>query len=313
MIKTLLFLLRSVVLFAAIGTAHAQTCNGTVDDIAFGNAILQPTTALAASSNMTLTCTGGTAGQTVRACVSIPAVGGTLALRRMTSGGQFLTYTLYKDASYTQIWGDVGAAQTPRTVDILLGAGGTGMTTVSVYGRLTSGQTGKAAGSYVDAFTGGNRLSVRTGTTTTNCNTYNGLPNRRITMRVTGGIGQACTLTAAPLSFGAWGNLGVARLGVSNLTVTCALGTPYTVGLDGGGVTGNVAARAMGLGGLFPGVVGYQLYSDAGRSVVWGDAPPVGGTGTGAAQILPIYGRVPVQATPAQGSYSDRITVTITY
>jgi spore coat protein U-like protein len=37
------------------------------------------------------------------------------------------------------------------------------------------------------------------------------------------------------------------------------------------------------------------------------------GTGTGSGQALTIYGRVPVQTTPAQGTYTDTIIGTITY
>ena len=36
-------------------------------------------------------------------------------------------------------------------------------------------------------------------------------------------------------------------------------------------------------------------------------------TGTGAAQTYTIYGRIPPQTTPAPATYSDTITVTVTY
>ncbi|MCE3520182.1 spore coat protein U domain-containing protein, partial [Escherichia coli] len=35
--------------------------------------------------------------------------------------------------------------------------------------------------------------------------------------------------------------------------------------------------------------------------------------GSGAAQPYTVYGRVPVQTTPAPGTYTDTITVTVTY
>jgi len=62
----------------------------------------------------------------------------------------------------------------------------------------------------------------------------------------------------------------------------------------------------------------YELYRDAARSPRWGNTIKThtqAGTGTGAAQSLTVYGRAPptTGAIPAQGSYNDVITVTITY
>ncbi len=39
----------------------------------------------------------------------------------------------------------------------------------------------------------------------------------------------------------------------------------------------------------------------------------VSGTGTGSAQNQTGYGRVPPQATPAAGTYTDTITATVTF
>jgi spore coat protein U-like protein len=39
----------------------------------------------------------------------------------------------------------------------------------------------------------------------------------------------------------------------------------------------------------------------------------VSATGNGADQTFTIYGRVPAQTTPAPGTYTDTVTVTVTY
>ncbi|OYR19401.1 spore Coat Protein U domain protein [Brucella thiophenivorans] len=60
----------------------------------------------------------------------------------------------------------------------------------------------------------------------------------------------------------------------------------------------------------------YSLYRNAARDTVWGDTTgtnTLAGTGTGAAQQLTVYGRVPPQNTPAPGTYTDTVTATITY
>jgi len=39
----------------------------------------------------------------------------------------------------------------------------------------------------------------------------------------------------------------------------------------------------------------------------------VAATGNGASQSYTVYGRVPAQTTPAPGTYTDTVTVTVTY
>jgi spore coat protein U-like protein len=62
--------------------------------------------------------------------------------------------------------------------------------------------------------------------------------------------------------------------------------------------------------------VNYTLYSDSGRTTVWGTTigtNTVAATGSGAAQSYTVYGRIPAQTTPAPGTYNDTVTVTVTY
>ncbi len=63
--------------------------------------------------------------------------------------------------------------------------------------------------------------------------------------------------------------------------------------------------------------VTYGLYKDTDRAQPWGDAATPGstvaGTGNGATQTLTVYGRVPPQATPSAGVYTDTVVVTVTY
>lgn len=135
------------------------------------------------------------------------------------------------------------------------------------------------------------------------------------TFQVTLTITAACAInSASALNFGSSGML-VANIDQSStISVQCTNSTPYTVGLDPGVGTGaSVTSRKMTNG---VGTVAYSLYSDAGRSMNWGQTPgtdTVAGTGNGAAQTLTVYGRVPPQTTPAPATYSDTITVTLTY
>ena len=62
--------------------------------------------------------------------------------------------------------------------------------------------------------------------------------------------------------------------------------------------------------------LGYGVYSDAERTKNWGTTAAtdtVSGTGTGAAQPLTVYGRVPAAQFVTPGVYTDTIIATVTY
>ncbi|MBC3918402.1 spore coat U domain-containing protein [Undibacterium sp. CY18W] len=123
----------------------------------------------------------------------------------------------------------------------------------------------------------------------------------------------ACSVTGASLAFGSYTNAQIDNSAA--VSVTCTNGTSYNVGLDAGGGSGaTMASRKMT--GSVSGTLSYSLYKDAGRSTVWGNT--VGsdtaiGTGTGSAQSMSVYGRVPSGQNVDAGVYSDTVTVTLTY
>jgi len=133
------------------------------------------------------------------------------------------------------------------------------------------------------------------------------------TVQVT--ITATCSInSASTLNFGSQGVLTANVDQTSTIQVQCSNTTPYNIGLDAGIGTGaTVAVRKMTSGGA---TVNYSLYSDTGRTTVWGNTigtNTVAATGTGAAQSYTVYGRVPAQTTPAPGTYTDTVTVTVTY
>jgi spore coat protein U-like protein len=131
---------------------------------------------------------------------------------------------------------------------------------------------------------------------------------------------SACTVSGGVLNFGAAIDPLATALPVdasSTLTVVCTNTTPYAVALDAGvnaGGAANFGSRRMKSGSE---VLGYQLYSTAGRTTVWGDgsggSSTVSGTGSGSSQSLTIHGRLPSLANVVPGAYSDTVTVTISY
>ena len=133
------------------------------------------------------------------------------------------------------------------------------------------------------------------------------------TVQVT--ITATCSInSASTLNFGSQGVLTANVDQTSTIQVQCSNTTPYNIGLDAGIGTGaTVAVRKMTSGGN---TVNYTLYSNSGYTTLWGNTvgtDTVAATGNGAAQNYTVYGRVPAQTTPAPGSYTDTITVTVTY
>ena len=128
-------------------------------------------------------------------------------------------------------------------------------------------------------------------------------------------IVASCTInSASTLNFGSQGVLIANVDQTSTVQVQCTNTTPYNVGLDAGTGTGaTVAVRKMTSGAN---TVNYSLYSDSGRTTVWGNTvgtDTVAATGNGASQSYTVYGRVTAQTTPAPATYSDTVTVTVTY
>jgi spore coat protein U-like protein len=99
-----------------------------------------------------------------------------------------------------------------------------------------------------------------------------------------------------------------------DLKIQCTNTTTYNIGLDAGANGGTTTTRLMSAGSSD--TVQYKLFSDIGHTTNWGNTigtDTQSSTGTGAEQTFQIYGRVPIQSTGAPGSYTDTVTVTVTY
>ncbi len=120
-----------------------------------------------------------------------------------------------------------------------------------------------------------------------------------------------CSASTQSVAFGNYNSLSSSPLdGVGDIAVTCDAATSVTISLSTG--TGTYAARKMTRG---VDQLTYNLYSDATRLLVWGDGS--GSTSTVGAVItsvnFTVYGRIPGSQNIPAGSYSDTITVTLTY
>jgi len=128
-------------------------------------------------------------------------------------------------------------------------------------------------------------------------------------------INSDCEITSTEtLDFGSSGVLTTAVLTTADLQVTCTTGTAYDIRLDEGTGSGaTISVRKMTSGGS---TINYEMFSDSGRTTNWGETDgvdTVSDTGNGSAQTHTVFGRVPVQTTPAPGTYTDTITVTVAF
>ena len=137
--------------------------------------------------------------------------------------------------------------------------------------------------------------------------------------------GQLCSASATGLAFGNYQPLGGPTVTTTaTLTVTCnppgsvSVAVLYTIRLSTG-TGGSFTPRSMG----GPSVrLNYQVYTDSGYTQIWGD----GTSGTSTVSdgyllglVLPItrtypaYGRITAGTSAMVGSYTDTITMTVSY
>ena len=135
------------------------------------------------------------------------------------------------------------------------------------------------------------------------------------TMNVTATVLSSCSVSATDLAFGNYNPIsGSALDGATSISVTCTNGTSYNVGISaGGGAGATIASRKMTNGAN---TLNYTLYRDSGRTNVWGDTVATDtllGSGSGAAQPIDVYGRIPGGQAAPFGGYTDTVTITVTY
>ena len=137
------------------------------------------------------------------------------------------------------------------------------------------------------------------------------------TLNVDATVTANCTVSTSAISFGNVNPISGSNVDASGgITVTCTNGTAWTAAAGVGSGTGaSFASRKMSSGGNS---LAYNIYTDSGRTSVWGDGTgstaTLGNTGSGAAQSVTVYGRVGSgQTAVPPGSYADTVAVTVTY
>jgi spore coat protein U-like protein len=238
--------------------------------------------------------------------------------RFLVNGATQLNFNLYQDGSYASVWGSnlwafAGSYPSP-TIDVPLNSSGNGSTSQTIYGQIWAGQQTAPAGIYASSFAGTQAQVGYAYSTVGTCATIGNSLASNAPFTVTATNATICSVSASALSFGSTGVLRANLDATTSISVTCTNQAPYTVALDGGlsGAT-DPTQRKMTNGAVS---ITYGLYQDASRTSPWGSSAGLNmaaGTGSGLAQSFTVYGRVPPQTTPAPGTYSDTVVLTVSY
>jgi spore coat protein U-like protein len=303
------------------GSAEAQTCSFSFTDVAFGSSVDVTTGgAYDTTGTFSANCTG-TASSTVRICPHIGAgsggAGANGSPRTMAKGADTLSYNLYKDSSRTAVWGSylTGWSATPPEIDLSLSPGGSGSINTTVYGRVAGSQNTAAVGAYTSSFSTADVKVRYAYASAADCSTIDATHESGQTFTVSGTVQARCTVSATNLNFGSAGVIASAYDAQNTISIVCTRDAPYQIalgaGLNDGGL--GINGRKLKAGSE---TIGYQLYRDSGRTLVWGNTlntDTKSGTGSGSTQTHDVYGRVPAQTTPSPGTYTDTIVVTVEY
>jgi len=318
-------------------TARAQTtCTATMTDLQFG--AVDATGYATANGTLAWQCNTSefiaASPARVKLCFSIgagSASGSTVASRLMRSspGNDAMAFQITKDAAFTAPWTD--SITPPSSAEIStsypltsifgLFATGSGSGTMAVHGRVPA-QILAAGTNYLNQFSGANaRIVYRYNYGSTapgSCSSgagFQGSPYD-VTFAARASVPGLCEISAASdLDFGSNpGIIAANRDYTSAISMKCRSRTPWNVGLNNGqNAVGDTRRMRRGATSNY---VNYELYRDSGRGARWGntiDSETANGTGTGSTQAVTVFGRVPAPQSALPGSYSDLITVTVTY
>ncbi|WP_142807593.1 Csu type fimbrial protein [Stenotrophomonas maltophilia] len=341
----LLGLLLIAGLLAAAPARATAVCTAIADPtLPFGNVNSNAPGATTGTLNITVSCTTAAlsllATTGVRVCVGIGAGSGggsSFSWRTMkTSASDSMNFQLYNTSNFSQVTGLTPRGTPPAqelamTYSVPLLTGGSGAQSTQLFAQIPANQI-LASGAYSSTFSGANvvltwawnEVLLGTATVPATCNggaTGTNSASAAFSFTATANVLPQCgSYVTTNMNFGnVTGSIPANIDQTATLTLTCLKNTAYQISLNNGqnNPTATSTRRMATTIGASTYYLTYELYRDSTRTQRWGNALTVdtaSGTGTGSAQQLTIYGRVPpVTGQPPAGTYNDVVQVTITY
>lgn len=316
--------------------AAAPSCTATMTDLNFGDVDLVSGGTATATATMKYTCNNDQNGtRYMRLCLnigdgsaSIASGGGHWNPRILRdSAGNEMDVQFYQGATGI-IWGST-TQPIPDAYDVIvtmpqrISNNNPSVTTgtFDMRGVILTGQAALPNGTYTSSFAGNHTALRYTAASDTNsgigdCNSAT-TSGGTFAFSVSANVVKSCLVTADPLDFGSVdGIVSSANIDAqTTIYLTCSRPTAYRVLLipSNNSTTGTSAMKGLTSGNAD--TVPYQLYRNAARSQQWGNqtANSPTGTGTGTAQSLTVYGRVPGLPNVRPDNYKDTVTVSVTY
>lgn len=310
-IRTILLALAALVLPLFLAApARAQITCGVTLNMNFGTInMVDSGFDNTAQSEVIVDCSGGQAGDVIRACVAI----GT-PRQLMRPAGGVISYNLSDVSAYGPAWGSSLGTQLPNF--IISFNGSTASTSRLIYGGIAPGQSTAPTSLAQSSYIGSPQLTlawdVAAGhsdctTVVTNQVTASGVIDANYV--------PACLMTIDDLNFGTLMDTTSGAPGSATIAATCSAEVAYTIGLNNGS-HGGTGPTTRNMQSAASRNLVYGLYRDAGFSQPWGNvigSDRAAGTGTGTSAAWTVHGRIQPQATPPSGIYSDVVVVTIDY
>ncbi|WP_199100214.1 spore coat U domain-containing protein [Dyella sp. ASV21] len=307
----------------------ASTCaveGGSSNTVNFGLVNPLDRTDTKVSGKVRLHCTLTSEALAMRACLHLGLGDGSSSLssRSLRAAAYRMSYNLYADGGYTQLFGPPQASAATAVL-LVHATPGPAYPEFPVFALLPGAQsaTPLIAGDntdYVENY-GGDRARVdvqfaAVAAGLESCPLVSPSQTLMLDFNVRATVQKNCTVTASDMDFSAAGPLSRPLYAQGSVRLQCTQNSAYAVALSGGVVSNNPLDRQLRRRGDSE-TMHYQLYADAARQRIWGDGAAgtasVAGVGTGAIQEHVVYGMVPAQVTPSPGEYSDSVIVTVTF
>jgi spore coat protein U-like protein len=283
-------------LLALSEPATAQSCSASNLQFAFGAVDTLAGQPVDSFDQVVVDCDGlGPEVETVTVCLVFGVVAPAMTRQ---GGSETLSFGAFTDSQRSVTWDN----QTPIRL-ALPAANGTATGDATVYVRIPGGQSTAPAGVYDVLYASGASWIAATGDLS--CEGLSGGTSGTFDVSASAQIEHNCLIVANDLDFGSAGLITSPIDAATDLDVTCTPGTGYAITMGPG--LHNDGQRRMNSGSDY---VVYELYKDFDRGQVWGS---ISGVGDGTTDQIPVYGRVPAPQSPAVGSYSDTVVVTISY
>ncbi len=135
-------------------------------------------------------------------------------------------------------------------------------------------------------------------------------------------VGANCTISTAPIAFGAYdpisANASSALNGTGTVTVICTSGAGGVISLGQGSNADSASTDSAPVRLLSDGAshgLAYSLFQDSSHATIWGNTTTTGVShlGNGTSTDITVYGSVAGGQNMPAGSYSDTVVATVTF